>query len=100
MSAFHPLQTLAPWVMIGPVMIKRSRIAVIWRRTLVVFAAVQAIGFFVFAYDLRAIRAGEVAESESRLVLAYVAFLAFSCLVLWFMHALRVRVERSHGSDR
>ena len=80
-------------------MIKKSRIAVIWRRTLIMFAVVQAVGLFVFAYDASAIRRGDVAESALTLALAYIAFLAFSCLLLWFMNVIRKRVERSHGTD-
>ena len=99
MSAFHPLRTLIVCQMMRPPMIKKSRIRTIWRRTLVVFAIVQGVGLFVFAYDVNAARRGDIAEPVSRLVIAYVAFLAFSTLVLLLMSAVRKLVERTYGSD-
>lgn len=80
-------------------MIRKSRIEVIRRRTLIMLAIVQTVGLLVFAFDLYSIFKGTVDESAAALVLAYAAFVAFSAVVFWFMRAIRRIVESRFGAD-
>lgn len=73
----------------------KRRLTVIWRRTLIIFIAVQAVGICIFGIDLRAALRGQTDTNASTLVALYASFVSFSGLVLWGMGRIRAFFDRN-----